>query len=461
MDEQLHDFSYSFENAISVAQQRHVETVRELHRLREELRARDEVIQRLRVSLGDKFDEELECRLVKDQLKKFEEGMQQVVAEDKRRPHEDQTSIVKINSDGKRPAKVLKQPSGRASKRRCVRQAEETWLEIMRSLNAFDLDMAQCVSKLFRKIVDGQRASLALAPQCWFVEVKKFHAYSALQGATRDGYVWQRRNVDIVSASLDVAAEAFVAALKFSVVYSRLCFGFGHMLVQDVFYFMGKVQRTCRLHGTASAPPTTMFNWCSFGFNTNRALADVPENKLSPTIFVEPLLDSFETAPSFAVELFPRFFYYRYLNDVDLCAWATKGLRKFRLLAHRIMAIEDEGIIGFCFNEGIKAVEDVELELHYPNVGDDFFDSLVQACQGHPVDFNLDLRLYIDDNNVNYVSFDNHFDRREQRGSFAFYDYRDQTVPFEVARSLQNSSMRLIRGSEIIKARKMDAENPL
>ncbi|KAH7692942.1 hypothetical protein AAVH_40029 [Aphelenchoides avenae] len=392
-------------------------------------------------------------------------------------------------SDGKRrPSKALKrkQPSGRASKRRCVRQAarlirrhrsllpSETWLEILRSLNAFDVDVAQRVSKLFRKILDRHRVSLAWrrlesaslrfdadSSHCWFVEVKKFHAYSALQGATRDGYVWQRSNVDVVSASLDVAAEAFVAALKFSVIYSRFCFGFGHMLVQDMFYFMGKVQRTCRLLGTASAPPTTMFKWCSVGFNMNRELAAVPENKLSPTIFVEQILDAFETSPSFAVELLPRFFYYRYLNDVDLCAWATKGLRKFRLLANQRIAIGDEGIIGFCFNEGIRVGEDVELELHYPNVSEDFFDLLVQACQEHPADFNLDLRLYIDDNDVNYVSFDNHFDRREQRGSFAFYDYRDQAVPFEVARSMQNASMRLIRGSDVIKARKMDGENPL
>lgn len=83
-----------------------------------------------------------------------------------------------------------------------------------------------------------------------------------------------------------------------------------------------------------------------------------------------------------------------------------------------------------------------------------------QACQEHPVDFNLNLRLYIDDEAINYVSFDNHANRREQRGSFAFYDFRDQTVPFEVARSMPNTSMRLVRGSEMINARQMDAENP-
>ncbi|KAH7699799.1 hypothetical protein AAVH_33094 [Aphelenchoides avenae] len=92
MDQLLNDSS-SFERAFAVAQQRHKETVSELHRLREELRARDDVIKSLQRNLGDRFDAELECRLLKDQLKKLQEGMQQVVGEDERRHREDDSKI--------------------------------------------------------------------------------------------------------------------------------------------------------------------------------------------------------------------------------------------------------------------------------------------------------------------------------------------------------------------------------
>ncbi|KAH7712608.1 hypothetical protein AAVH_20058 [Aphelenchoides avenae] len=81
MDQQFHDTS-SFEYAFSIAQQRHKDTASELHRLREELRARDGVVKQLRARLGDRFDAELECRLIKDQLKKLQEGMRQVGGED-------------------------------------------------------------------------------------------------------------------------------------------------------------------------------------------------------------------------------------------------------------------------------------------------------------------------------------------------------------------------------------------
>ncbi|KAH7702644.1 hypothetical protein AAVH_30194, partial [Aphelenchoides avenae] len=47
--------------------------VSELHRLRGELRARDDVVRRLRASLGARFDAALEFRLMTDQLKKIQE----------------------------------------------------------------------------------------------------------------------------------------------------------------------------------------------------------------------------------------------------------------------------------------------------------------------------------------------------------------------------------------------------
>lgn len=57
-------------------------SVNELHRLRDELRAREDVIKCLRARLGDRFDAELECRLLNDQLKKLQEGLRKVVGKD-------------------------------------------------------------------------------------------------------------------------------------------------------------------------------------------------------------------------------------------------------------------------------------------------------------------------------------------------------------------------------------------
>lgn len=104
-------------------------------------------------------------------------------------------------------------------------------------------------------IVDSHRVSLAWrridsatlrldveSSQCWIVDVKKFSGYGTSGGALRDGYVWKRSNFEALSLSLDEAAEVFVAAIRFSVIYGNFNFDVGHMKVADLFYYMSKVE---------------------------------------------------------------------------------------------------------------------------------------------------------------------------------------------------------------------------
>ncbi|KAH7704416.1 hypothetical protein AAVH_28392 [Aphelenchoides avenae] len=152
MDQQFHDTS-SFEYAFSIAQQRHGHIASELHRLREELQERDVIIKRLRANLGDRFDAELECRLLKDQLKKLQEGMQKVVGED-----ETTLKVEAMYGESSATAASIQAPAQK--NKNCVAKLPLEYLaDILSYLDRFCLDRVEFTCPKLRAAVatrDGQ-----------------------------------------------------------------------------------------------------------------------------------------------------------------------------------------------------------------------------------------------------------------------------------------------------------------
>ncbi|KAH7712607.1 hypothetical protein AAVH_20057 [Aphelenchoides avenae] len=158
--DQLLQCSSSFERAVNVAQQRHEETVSDLHRLREELRARDDVIKRLRTHLDDGFDAELECRLLKDQLKMLQEGMLHVVGEDDRRQREDKPPLkVEAMSGESNASSAAIQSFTKKGKNCVVKLPLEHLANILSFLDRFSLDSIEFACQKLHAAVaslDGQ-----------------------------------------------------------------------------------------------------------------------------------------------------------------------------------------------------------------------------------------------------------------------------------------------------------------
>ncbi|KAH7704414.1 hypothetical protein AAVH_28390 [Aphelenchoides avenae] len=149
----LHDSS-SFERALAVAQQRQEETVSELHRLREELRARDDVVKRLRTNLDVGFDAELECRLLKDQLIKLQEGMQKAVGEDERRHREDKAPLkVEAMSGESHASTAAFQASTKKGANNLMKLPLEHLANILSFLDRFSLDSIEFACPKLRAAV--------------------------------------------------------------------------------------------------------------------------------------------------------------------------------------------------------------------------------------------------------------------------------------------------------------------
>ncbi|KAH7701012.1 hypothetical protein AAVH_31862, partial [Aphelenchoides avenae] len=173
----------SFEDAVAISQQRHREITEELRRLRQDIRDRDVVIQRLQSKLGKQCAVELENRKLQLELWQLKDGLARLLQED---PHlrEKLVNMTTANANGADPT-----PSGASlvptdaiqalalnKKNYIARLPFEMRADIFPNLDRFSLDRAGFACPQFRAVVDclagGSlrvlgRVCLHVSPSLW------------------------------------------------------------------------------------------------------------------------------------------------------------------------------------------------------------------------------------------------------------------------------------------------------